>query len=531
MNEMTTTPRFDAEDDRAAGLDGPELVLLTGVPEPPPALDASPAPGFGSLGVSEALQQRLRVLGITEPLPIQALAIADALAGHDVCGQADTGSGKTLAFGLPLLQQLGESLGAGGPESASARHPRPRRPGHPRGLVLVPTRELALQIADVLTSLAAGQRPKIVAVYGGVPIERNVKVFRQQLDLVIATPGRLIDLMERRVAFLDEVTLVVLDEADRMADMGFLPPVEKILAATNPKRQTMLFSATLGGEVDRLIRRHLSQPIRREVPGRRVTVDSMAHHFLSVRETERIDVVSAISAGSARTLVFVRTKHGADRLVKRLQRDGVVAGALHGGIRQPARERVLARFTDGSLPVLVATDVAARGLDVAGLDLVIHYDPPTDHTTYLHRSGRTARAGATGTVVSLVLNGQEREAEKLQRHLKLDLPISPVRPSDPGLSGLVGTPQAIQPPRGVASPTPTAQSRSRPGPARHRQTSAPHGQFAAGRPHRSDGPRQPAVGAPRQQRPGSRRSGGAPEQTSSRRGQGAPRERGRRFGR
>jgi superfamily II DNA/RNA helicase len=368
----------------------------------------SMSPTFDALGVAPDLVAGLAAAGINAPMPIQALTIADALAGRDVCGKAGTGSGKTLAFGLPLLQRTGRA-----------------RPGQPMSLVLVPTRELAVQVGDVLAGLAGARGRRVTVVYGGVPIERHIRALRRGADVVVATPGRLIDLIERRHVSLSQVRITVLDEADRMADMGFLPQVERLLAATHRGRQTMLFSATLDGDVDHLVRRHMNAPVRHEVASPKLTIESMTHHFLSVAESDRAGVVSSMAAGADRTLVFVRTKHGADRLAKRLRQHGVEAGALHGGISQAARQRALDRFAAGTLPVLVATDVAARGLDVAGLDLVVHYDPPQDNKTYLHRSGRTARAGAAGVVVTLVLDHQRRDVRRMQRQLDLDHPIVP----------------------------------------------------------------------------------------------------------
>ena len=379
---------------------------------------------FADLGVTPALARGLAVTGITEPRAIQALTIADAIAGRDVCGKAETGSGKTIAFGLPLLQ-------------ASTAGGRKAQPQHPTGLVLVPTRELAVQVHEVLAGISGSTGARCATIYGGVPMGNQIRNLRRGVEILIATPGRLIDLLDRRQVFLDEVRMVVLDEADRMADMGFLPPVERILGETHPQRQTLLFSATLDGDVDRVVRKHMKDPVRHEAVSAEQTVSSMTHHFFSVGESDRINMVSAMAVGADRTLVFVRTKHGADRLAKRLQQRGIEAGALHGDVSQAGRQRVLRRFSHGEVGVLVATDVAARGLDVAGLDLVVHYDPPEDHKTYLHRSGRTARGGAPGVVVSLVLPNQRRDIQKMQRQLDLDHPIDAVHPDDARLGNLI----------------------------------------------------------------------------------------------
>jgi superfamily II DNA/RNA helicase len=376
---------------------------------------------FRSLGVSQPLVDALAAAGITEAFPIQALTIRDALAGRDVLGKAKTGSGKTLAFGLPLLDRI--------PPAA------PRRPG---ALVLVPTRELAAQVAGVLEPLAAAKGFGVLAVYGGVGMEPQVRALAGGVEVVIATPGRCIDLLERGALIVDGLAVVVLDEADRMADMGFLPQVQKILYRIRHPHQTMLFSATLDRGVDRVVARYLTDPVLHEVASREPTVEEMRHHFLRVHEMDRVRVLAAIAAGVTRTLVFCNTKRGADRLTERLRREGVRAGAIHGDLRQDQRERALADFARGRLPVLVATDVAARGIHVDDVDVVVHFDPPEDHKAYLHRSGRTARAGRTGVAVMFVLWNQENEARVIQRRLGLDLPMVEVFSNDPRLADLAG---------------------------------------------------------------------------------------------
>lgn len=374
---------------------------------------------FESLGVSPGLTAALAAQGIDTPFPIQQLTIGDALAGRDVCGKAKTGSGKTLAFGLPVLQRV-----------------RAGKPGRPDGLVLVPTRELALQVAGVLSPLAKASGLSVACVYGGSDIRRQIKKVRRASDVVIATPGRLIDLCDRGELTIADVGLLVLDEADRMADLGFMPQVEWIMRKLEKEHQTLLFSATLDGEVDHLVKAYLRDPVRREVSSARVTVDEMEHRFLQVHELDKAKVLAALSRGAGKTLVFVRTKTGVDRLVRQLRREGVRATALHGDLRQSVRERGLADFSSGQVPVLVATDVAARGLHIPAVDIVVHYDPPGDHKSYLHRSGRTARAGETGVVVTLVLWDQVLEVERIQRRLGLRLPIVEIFSNDPRLGAI-----------------------------------------------------------------------------------------------
>jgi superfamily II DNA/RNA helicase len=374
---------------------------------------------FDALGVSSALVDALATQGIEEPFPIQSLTIADGLAGHDVLGKAKTGSGKTLAFGIPLLDRIEKA-----------------EPHRPKGLVLVPTRELANQVRGVLAPLGRVKGLRVKAFYGGVGMEPQMEALGKGVDLVIGTPGRLIDLMERRELSVADVRMLVLDEADRMADMGFLPQVQKILHRIESEHQTMLFSATLDRGVDRLVARYMHDPVSHEVESEDETVEEMRHHFLLIHQMDKVKVVASIASGVDRTLVFCRTKRGADRLVEQLARERVKAGAIHGDLRQAARERALADFAAGKLRVLVATDVAARGIHVDGVDVVVHYDPPEDHKAYLHRSGRTARAGAVGVAVMLTLWNQENEVRVIQRRLNLEGPIVEVFSNDPRLKDL-----------------------------------------------------------------------------------------------
>ncbi|HWS47195.1 MAG TPA: DEAD/DEAH box helicase, partial [Acidimicrobiia bacterium] len=374
---------------------------------------------FRDLGLRAEIVDALAAQGIDEPFPIQAATIADALAQRDVCGKAKTGSGKTLAFGLPLLQTVA-----------------PARPGHPTALVLVPTRELAKQVVDVLAPIGKEVGARVAAFYGGTSMEKQIRSLRRHIEVAVATPGRLIDLLERNELDLDAVTILVVDEADRMADMGFLPQVEWLLRKVPDDRQTLLFSATLDREVDVLVRRYMRDPVRHEVVSQTQTVEEMTHRFLKVHELDRVKVLAAIAGGVARTMVFVRTKRGADKLVSQLKREGVHAAAIHGDLRQTAREKALKDFAQGNHGLLIATDVAARGIHVDDVDVVVHYDPPEEHKSYVHRSGRTARAGNAGIVVTFVLWNQELEVERLQKRLGLREPIIEVFSNDPRLADL-----------------------------------------------------------------------------------------------
>ena len=374
---------------------------------------------FADLGVDQDLVDVLTERGITAPFEIQALTIPDGLAGRDVCGRAKTGSGKTLAFGIPLVQLLPKA-----------------RPGRPTGLALVPTRELAVQVARELEPLAAKRGIRTLAVYGGAPIEKQISALARGVEFVVATPGRMIDLIDRGELSVADVERVVIDEADRMADMGFMPQVEWILRRVDRNHQTLLFSATLDGMVGGLIKRYQNDPVMHEIAGREATVAEMEHRFLAVHEMDRVRVAVAIINSSNRTLVFSRTKWGADKLTGKLIDEGVKAAAIHGNLRQSQREKALADFSNGRIQSLVAPDVAARGIHVDDVDVVIHYDPPSDAKTYLHRSGRTARAGESGVVVSLILWNQELEVRKLLRRLGMKVPIVAVFSNDKRLLDL-----------------------------------------------------------------------------------------------
>ena len=373
-----------------------------------------------NLGVDEQIISSLIKRGIKTPFPIQDLTIPDALRGNDVCGKAKTGSGKTLAFGIPMVQNLDQPSGD----------------NNPRGLIMVPTRELATQVKEELDPLLNGKSLTAVAIYGGANIEEQIKAIKRGIDIIVATPGRMIDLLEREEISLQSLEMVVLDEADRMADMGFLPQVEWILRRVDRNHQTLLFSATLDGVVNTLIQRYQSNPIMHEVEAKEITVEEMTHRFLHVHERDKVKVAAAITRSVSRTLIFSNTKAGCDRLVKKLLTEGIRAQAIHGDLRQNIREKALARFSSGKLPVLVATDVAARGIHVDGVEVVIHYDPPSDHKTYLHRSGRTARAGTDGLVVTLSLWDEELIVKRLQKRVGLDMELVEMFSNDPRLENL-----------------------------------------------------------------------------------------------
>jgi superfamily II DNA/RNA helicase len=368
----------------------------------PHAVSAAPDPtSFSGLGVSRPVVEALKMRGIDAPFAIQSLVIGDGIAGRDVLARSRTGSGKTLAFAVPVVERT---------------HPDGRSP---TALILAPTRELASQVAEDFRAIADVRHLKIAAVYGGVGIQAQAKRARHA-DILIATPGRLIDLVQRKLLRLDRVRIAVLDEADRMLDMGFLPDVTRILQMLRPERQTMLFSATLDGEVGRLAERFTQEPVRHEVKDDRPTVAAANHRFLSVDHPRKTNaLVRELAADRGLTLVFVRTKRGADRLAKRLKTEGFRVGALHGGMTQPARERALGHFASGDHDVLVATDVAARGLDLDDISHVINFDPPEDEKAYVHRVGRTARAGRTGTGITFVTPEQRADVGRMAKVLKL----------------------------------------------------------------------------------------------------------------
>jgi superfamily II DNA/RNA helicase len=383
-------------------------------------------PSFAQLGLPDPLVRALARQGFAAPFPIQAATLPDTLAGRDLLGRGQTGSGKTLAFGLGALARL-----AGG--RADARRPR--------GLVLVPTRELAQQVADALAPFAAALGVSTGCVVGGTSFNRQAEQLRRGVDLLVATPGRLTDHTTQRTCDLSAVELTVLDEADRMADMGFLPQVRRILDLTPAGGQRLLFSATLDGAVGVLVRRYLTDPVTRSIGSAAARVETMEHHQLLVDVAEKPDIVAAIAAREGRTILFARTKHGVDRLVKNLRRTGVDAVALHGGKAQNARNRAIAAFKDGRSPVLVATDVAARGIHVDDVSLVLHVDPPADPKDYLHRAGRTARAGERGAVVTLVTPEQQADVDRLTRQAGVRATSTTVTATDAALVRITGARQ------------------------------------------------------------------------------------------
>lgn len=368
---------------------------------------------FAQLGVPSPLVDVLNKRGITEPFPVQAASIPDLLAGRDVSGKAPTGSGKTLAFGLPLLATVGKA--------GSNR---------PRSLILAPTRELAEQIKTDLAPLAKAAHRSVIAVYGGVGYGPQKNALRRGVDVLVATPGRLEDLMEQRSVDLSEVSIVVIDEADRMADMGFMPAVRRILDRTSRERQTILFSATLDGDIAVLSRTYQKNPVSHEAGTVEPDTVDARHHFWLVKHHDRVQHTADLIETAGRSIVFTRTRHGSDRLAKQLGKLGLSAAAIHGGLSQNQRTRALKAFTNGKVQALIATDVAARGIHIDAVESVVHFDPPGDYKDYLHRSGRTARAGATGTVVSLVTGEQRRSVIRMQKDLDLQVPIEPPRMDD-----------------------------------------------------------------------------------------------------
>lgn len=398
---------------------------------------------FAHLGIPEPLVRTLAKSGIVEPFPVQAATIPDALAGRDVSGKAPTGSGKTLAFGLPLLANV---------ERADRNRPR--------ALVLAPTRELAEQIKKELTPLARVVGRHVLAVYGGVGYGPQKNALRQGVDVLVATPGRLEDLIQQGSVNLGAVNIVVVDEADRMADMGFLPAVRRLLDRTAKRRQTMLFSATLDGDIAVLSRDYQQDPVRHEAGTVESETIDARHHFWLVQHHDRVQHTADLVDASGRSIVFTRTRHGADRLAKQLTNLGIGAVAMHGGRSQSQRNSALQTFSSGRAQALIATDVAARGIHIDAVGSVIHFDPPGDSKDYLHRSGRTARAGATGTVVSLVTGDQQRDVRRMQKDLNLQAPIEAPRLDALDHGGhRIGDPVPGRPPRESSSTRPATRPR------------------------------------------------------------------------
>ncbi|GAB1339180.1 DEAD/DEAH box helicase [Streptomyces sp. E-15] len=383
-----------------------------------------PVETFDALEMPDRLLAALRTEGLTVPFPIQAATLPNALAGRDVLGRGRTGSGKTLAFGLPLLARL------------NGQRAQPRQP---LALVLVPTRELAQQVTDALTPYARALRLRLATVVGGMPLGRQASALRGGAEVVVATPGRLTDLIERGACRLEQVAVTVLDEADQMADMGFMPQVTALLGQVPASGQRLLFSATLDRNIDLLVRRYLHDPVVHSVDPSAGAVTTMEHHLLHLRDADKDTATTEIAARDGRVLMFLDTKHAVDRLTTHLLSVGVRASALHGGKSQPQRNRTLAQFKNGDVTVLVATNVAARGIHVDSLDLVVNVDPPSDHKDYLHRGGRTARAGESGTVVTLVLPHQRRAVDRLMAEAGITAHSARIRPGDAELHRVTGS--------------------------------------------------------------------------------------------
>ncbi|MEU4238933.1 DEAD/DEAH box helicase [Actinoplanes sp. NPDC026619] len=427
-----------------------------------PAVIETPTQSFGDLGLPAELVRVLSREGISAPFEIQSATIPDALAGRDVLGRGQTGSGKTLAFGLPLLARVAQGGRA--------------KPHHPKALIMVPTRELAMQVADALQPLGRSVGVFLKTAVGGVPYDRQMDALRRGVEVIVATPGRLGDLIERGACNLDEVEVTVLDEADQMADMGFLPEVTELLAKTPEHAQRLLFSATLDGDVDTLVKRFMHDPVTHSTDPSEASVSTMDHHLLLIPPQEKFPITAAIANRTGKTIVFARTQMGVDRLVEQLRQVGVRAGALHGGKTQRVRTRTLAEFKEGRTNVLVATDVAARGIHVDGISLVVHVDPPKDPKDYLHRAGRTARAGESGAVVTLVLPKQRRSTQAMMGKAGVAPAEVRVRLGDEKLAEVTGARE----PSGIPVPEEPEQRRER--------GDRPRGRFGD-RPQRSYGDR------------------------------------------
>ncbi len=383
---------------------------------------------FGALGVPTPLVHALEESGITSPFPIQVDTLPDTLSGRDVLGRGKTGSGKTLAFSIPMAARLGGKLAGG-----------QRRAGRPLGLILAPTRELATQIATALEPLASAYGLKSTTIFGGVSQQRQVAALKAGVDIVVACPGRLEDLMKQGFVNLDAVEITVLDEADHMADLGFLPVVTRILDKTPRDGQRLLFSATLDNGVDKIVKRFLHNEVMHSVDDVNSHVDAMTHHLFEVDGVEaKRQLIEKLASGTTRRLLFMRTKHHAKKLARQLTEAGIPAVDLHGNLSQAQRDRNLAAFSDGDAKVLVATDVAARGVHVDHIELVIHVDPPAEHKAYLHRSGRTARAGSSGDVVTIMLPTQKKDTLALLRKAEIEVSAQRVTASSDAVATLVG---------------------------------------------------------------------------------------------
>ena len=423
---------------------------------------------FDDLGVNAALTKALARQGITSPFPIQTATLPDAVSGRDILGRGQTGSGKTLAFGLAMLTRLAK---------------RRAKPHQPLGLVLAPTRELAMQINDSLAPLMTSVELKSRLIAGGMPYGKQLEALRKGVPILIATPGRLIDLMERGDVDLSKAEVVVLDEADQMADMGFLPAMKQILDACKSGGQRLLFSATLDKDVNRLVRTYLNNPIEHSVDTGKASVDTMDHHVLVVHPQDRDAVIAQIASREGRTIIFTRTKHGADKLTEKLTSQGVPTGVLHGDKSQAVRTRTLGDFRDGRINALVATNVAARGIHVDDVSLVVHFDAPTDPKDYLHRAGRTARAGESGTVVTMTAPRQQRTVKHMTDRCGVTPTVTRIRPLSDELVTITGARE----PSGHRWTAPVKASKGRPDhrSSRHRKRPS-HGTRSGS--HRHSGP-------------------------------------------
>ena len=452
-----------------------------------------PSLSFADLGVPSPLVTALAQGGITEAFPIQAATLPDSLAGRDVLGRGRTGSGKTVAFALPTVAMLAKSA-------------RPREAGKPRALVLAPTRELVNQIAETMAPLAAAMGLRTMTIFGGVGQNPQVSALRRGVDVVIATPGRLEDLIQQGHCRLSQVEVTVLDEADHMADLGFLPAVKRLLDATPSDAQRLLFSATLDGAIDQLVKRYLHNPVTHSVDSAASPVPAMTHHLFHVTRDAKPAVVRGLLAGQGRTLAFTRTKHAAKRLAKELTASGIPAVDLHGNLSQAARQRNLAAFGEGTTRVLVATDIAARGIHVDDVTLVVHVDPPTEHKAYLHRSGRTARAGAEGVVVTVSTPDERADVRQMMRKAGINPKSSDVSAGHPAIGELSGpSAELVTPPPVSAQPQRSAGGGGRSGGGRGRV--APGGGAQSGRRPSAGGPSGRSAGGSAGRSSGSGRGG------------------------
>ncbi len=419
-----------------------------------PKAQPTSSASFADFDLPAVLVRQLADSGIAAPFPIQTATLPDTLAGRDVLGRGRTGSGKTLAFSLPMVTRLATQ-----PNPDAGR----RRAGRPRGLVLAPTRELANQLNAVMEPLAKAMGLVTTVIFGGVSQGKQVSALNAGVDIVIACPGRLEDLLGQKCLSLEAIDITVLDEADHMADLGFLPGVKRIMDRTPKRGQRMLFSATLDNGVDQLVKRYLTTPLTHSVDSAESPVSAMTHHVLEVADaTAKKDVVSQLASGSGRRVLFTRTKHQAKKLAKALTAQGIPAVDLHGNLSQPARERNLAAFSNGTAKVMVATDIAARGIHVDEIELVVHVDPPAEHKAYLHRSGRTARAGSGGDVVTVMLPEQRGDVRSLTRLAKISARPTPVKPGDNTVMSLVGDVAAYVKPAPIAPAQPRPQRKARP---------------------------------------------------------------------